>query len=151
MSTIAPITYPAGIRPATDLINLSSQDLGLINEATRSSYRNAFFNGGAFSNSQGGTIPIFRNGVRLTTGKIQIYLHGSAFAGESIIFGTMSLHEVLNHEFMHAGGQPPTPGFGVAWAMTWQASGLIARFWGRAVRCLILKVETGVARCSESG
>ena len=27
------------------------------------------------------------------------------------LFGTMSLHEVINHEFMHAGGQPPTPGF----------------------------------------
>ena len=41
---------------------------------------------GAFSNSQGGMIPIFRNGQRLTTGEIQIYLHGSAFAGESIIW-----------------------------------------------------------------
>jgi hypothetical protein len=98
------------IRPATDLINLSPEQLG-ISDQTRNAYREQFFGNTANSNAQGGTIPGSRNGKNITPdGRAQVYLAGSAWAGESYLFNTFSFQDVVSHEFIHVGGQPPTPG-----------------------------------------
>lgn len=78
-----------------------------MSDATRHAYATEFSGGGA----QGATIPAVRGRVQLTTdGRPHIYLSGLAFAGESYLFGTFSLQEVMEHEFIHAGGQGKTPG-----------------------------------------
>jgi hypothetical protein len=98
------------IRPATDLINLSAAMLG-ISEAQRNNARSQFFDNTASSNAQGGTIPGYRGGTRITVdGRTQVYLAGSAWLGESYLFNTFSFQGVLSHEFIHVGGQPPKPG-----------------------------------------
>jgi hypothetical protein len=98
------------IRPATDLINLSPDQLG-ISEQTRNAYREQFFGNTANSNAQGGTVPGSRNGKNITSdGRAQVYLAGSAWAGESYLFNTFSFQDVVSHEFIHVGGRPPTPG-----------------------------------------
>lgn len=103
------------IRPATDLINLASAQLG-ISEQTRNAYREQFFGGTANSNAQGGTIPGSRNGKNITSdGRAQVYLAGSAWVGESYLFNAFSFQDVVSHEFIHVGGQPPEPGALGSW------------------------------------
>jgi hypothetical protein len=82
-------TRGAVIRPAEDLRNRSAADLGLDPETYR--YAQAKVNTG-----QAGT-------VFGTDGRLQIYLHHTAFGGASIRAGRHSLDEVLKHEFMHEG------------------------------------------------
>lgn len=96
------------IRPSTDLFRYSARELGLVDERTRTAYSTEFSSGRA----QSGSVPSLRFGVPLTVdGRPRIFLHDSAFAGESWLFATVSLKEVLIHEFVHIGGQAPTPGW----------------------------------------
>jgi hypothetical protein len=96
------------IRPAADLYRYSATELGLANEQMRRAYMEGFSSGRA----QSGTVPSIRSGVRLTTdGRPRIFIHNSAFDGESFWFGRVSLRDALIHEFIHVGGQPPTPGW----------------------------------------
>ncbi len=89
----------------------SARDLGLVYEETRRRYKDEFSTGRA----QAGTVPATRSGRALTVDNCaHIYLHDSAFLGESflsIFYGWLSLSDVLTHELIHAGGQPPTPGW----------------------------------------
>jgi hypothetical protein len=89
------------IRPAEDLYRRSAAQLGLSEEDRLGSVRQFF--GHAYSTPQGGT-------VFGSNGSAQIYLHDSAFRGESWRPGIFSLAEVLEHEFIHGGGQGPWPG-----------------------------------------
>jgi hypothetical protein len=96
------------ILPARDLYKYPAERLGLASEATRLAYRDEF----SSCRAQSGTVPSMRNGVRMTTdGRARIFLHDTAFLGESVIFKRLSLTDVLMHEFIHVGGQPATPGW----------------------------------------
>jgi hypothetical protein len=89
------------------LYQYDAATLDLVYEETQFLYMAEFSTGRA----QAGTVPAVRYGRRLTTnGKHIIFLHDSAFLGESFIFGRLSLGEVIGHELIHAGGQPRTPG-----------------------------------------
>jgi hypothetical protein len=104
------ITTEEGVvlRPSSDLYLYSAEELGLVYDQTRRTYSAEFSSGRA----QAGSVTYMRNGVRLTTdGRPRIFIHDSAFLGESFLFGTISLKDVLTHEFIHLGGQPPTPGW----------------------------------------
>lgn len=91
-----------------DLYTHEAEDLGLVSHKTRSIYRAEFSTGRA----QAGTVPAVRSGIRLTTdGRPRIFIHDSAFFGESFWFSRLSLSDVLTHELIHAGGQPSTPGW----------------------------------------
>lgn len=93
------------IRPSIDLHYYSAKSLGLVSEDTRNTYWEAFSD----CRSQAGTVSAKLYGVRLTTDRrARVFLHDTAFQGESLLFGKLSLHDVLVHEFMHVGGQPPT-------------------------------------------
>ncbi|HEV2861434.1 MAG TPA: hypothetical protein VGX48_10540 [Pyrinomonadaceae bacterium] len=86
--------------------------LGLTYEQTRIKYKSEFSTGHA----QGGTVPATLLGHRMTTdGRPRIFIHDSAFMGfslfESVIFNRLDLGDVLTHELIHAGGQPPRPGW----------------------------------------
>jgi hypothetical protein len=95
------------IQPSRELYNHSAAQLGLTSEETRRAYAEEF----SSLLAQGGTIPPFRGGVQLITdGKPRIFIHESAFIGESCLHCTFSLNGVLAHEFQHVGGQPRTPG-----------------------------------------
>jgi hypothetical protein len=95
-------------RDSIDLYMESARNLGLVYEETRIHYWEEF----SSCRAQAGTVPPERHGVRLTTdGRARIFLHDSAFQGESFIFGRLSLNGALVHEFIHVGGQPPTPGW----------------------------------------
>jgi hypothetical protein len=95
-------------RPAEDLYIYSAKALGLRDERTRKVYAWAFSSGRA----QAGTVSPLRRGVALTTdGRARVFLHETAFYGESFWLGTFSLREVLIHEFIHVGGQPSSPGW----------------------------------------
>jgi hypothetical protein len=95
------------IRPAEDLFDHSAQDLGLMGEEIRQAYWDEFRTGHA----QAGTISPVLYGVRRTTDNTpRIFLYPTAFLGESFWFGRFSFREVMIHEFIHAGGQPPKPG-----------------------------------------
>jgi hypothetical protein len=82
----------------------------LADERLQDKYKDDFSTGRA----QAGTIPPERSGRRLTTdGRTYIYLHDSAFLGDSFLalfLGWHTLEDLLTHELIHAGGQPPTPG-----------------------------------------
>lgn len=96
------------LRPSVDLHSHSARQLGLVSDATRRVYREEF----SSCRSQAGTVSARLYGVRLTTdGRARVFLHDTAFQGEWFIFGRLSLRDVLAHEFMHVGGQPPTPGW----------------------------------------
>jgi hypothetical protein len=99
------------IQPSKYLYDYSARELGLISEVRRRKYMDEFATGQA----QAGTVPHMRYGKALTDdGIARIYLHDSAFLGDSFLsgfFGWLSLDDVLTHEMIHAGGQPPTPGW----------------------------------------
>src|ERR1051326_802192 len=96
------------LRPSVDLHEYTAKELGLVSDATRRAYWEDF----SSCRSQAGTVSARLYGMRLTTdGRARVFLHDTAFQGESFIFGRLSLHDVLVHEFMHVGGQPPTPGW----------------------------------------
>jgi|ERR1041385_3013420 hypothetical protein len=96
------------LRPSIDLYGYTANELGLVSDATRRAYWEEF----SSCSSQAGTVSAKLYGVRLTTdGRARVFLHDTAFQGESFIFRKLSLHDVLVHEFMHVGGQPPTPGW----------------------------------------
>ncbi len=91
-----------------DLYDMEAEDLGLIYTETRDSYKYEFGTGLA----QAGTVPHVLYGMVLTTdGRPHIFIHDSAFYGESFWLGTKSLSDVFTHELVHAAGQPPTPGW----------------------------------------
>jgi len=91
-----------------DLYDMEAEELGLMYNETRDSYKWEFGTGLA----QAGTVPHVLYGVVLTTdGRPHIFIHDSAFFGESFWLGTSSLSDVLTHELIHAGGQPPIPGW----------------------------------------
>jgi hypothetical protein len=93
------------MRPSIDLHEYSAKELGLVSDDTRRAYWEEF----SSCRSQAGTVSVRLYGVRLTTdGRPRLILHDSAFQGESFVFGKLSLHDVLVHEFMHLGGQAPT-------------------------------------------
>lgn len=95
------------IRLSSDLYIYTAKELGLVSEATRRAYAWDFSTG----NAQGGTVSGMRKGVQLTVdGRPRIFLHETAFMGESFWQRRLSLRGVLIHEFIHAGGQPRTPG-----------------------------------------
>ncbi len=99
------------IRPSKDLYLYTARDLGLTHDLIRKTYAAQF----STCRAQGGTIRPLNGEVRLTVDdRPRIFLHDSAFLGESLLFGRLSLRNVLTHEFIHAGGQPPTPGW-LAW------------------------------------
>lgn len=92
-------------RPSIDLHDYSAKRLGLVSDATRRAYWEDF----SSCRSQAGTVSARLYGVRLTTdGRPRVFLHDTAFQGESFLFGRLSLHDVLVHEFVHLGGAPPT-------------------------------------------
>jgi hypothetical protein len=92
------------IMPSNALYYLSAKTLGLVDERTQMAYQEEFTSGRA----QAGTVTSKLYGVQLTTdGRPRIFLHDSAFAGESLKYRRFSLHDVLAHEFIHVGGQPP--------------------------------------------
>jgi hypothetical protein len=96
------------IRPPSDLWLYPADSLGLVSDKTVLAYRKVFSSGTA----QAGTVPATIHGVRLTTdGRPRIFLHGTAFWGKSFLFARPSLSDILTHEFIHVGGQPPTPGW----------------------------------------
>lgn len=96
------------LRPSIDLYEYSAKELGLVSEATRWVYWRQF----SSCRVQGATVSASLYGVRRTTyGRARVFLHDTAFQGEWFIFSRLSLHDVLVHEFMHVGGQPPTPGW----------------------------------------
>jgi hypothetical protein len=90
-----------------DLYLYSANQLGLVSEQTRHAYAVQFSSGRA----QAGTVSATLFSTQLTLdGRSRIFLHDTAFIGESFLLGTYSLRDVLIHEFIHIGGQPPTPG-----------------------------------------
>lgn len=96
------------IQYSRDLYTERAAALGLIYEETRHIYQLEFSSGRA----QAGTVPFIRHGTVLTAdGMPHIFLHDKAFVGESFWLGTLSLDDTLTHELIHAGGQPPTPGW----------------------------------------
>jgi len=96
------------IRPSADLYQYSAANLGLANEEAQRAYMEEF----SSCRAQAGTVPHVLYGVPLTfDGRPRIFLHGTAFMGESFLLRKLSLHDVLVHEFIHVGGQPPTPGW----------------------------------------
>jgi hypothetical protein len=96
------------LRPSVDLHKYSARQLGLVSETTRRVYWEDF----SSCRAQAGTVSVKLYGVYLTTdGRARLFLHDTAFQGKSFIFRKLSLHDVLVHEFMHVGGQPPTPGW----------------------------------------
>lgn len=95
-------------RPSMDLYIYSAKELGLTHERIRRSYADEFSSGRA----QAGVVSPMLYGVRLTVdGRPHIFLPDTAFLGQSYLFGRLSLNDVLTHEFIHAAGQPPTPGW----------------------------------------
>lgn len=98
----------AVIRPSKDLYLHTARELGLTHDLIRKSYAVQF----SSCRAQGGTIRPTHHGIPLTTDdRPRIFLHDSAFLGESLLFNRLSLRNVLIHEFIHAGGQPPAPGW----------------------------------------
>lgn len=94
--------------PATDLYIYEAGELGLRDERTRKAYALQFSDG----HSQAGAIRARRRGVLMTIDeRPRIFLHDTAFYGESFLLGTIPLREVLIHEFIHLGGQPQTYGW----------------------------------------
>lgn len=93
--------------PSNDLYLDPARKLGLVDERTRHEYAMQFSSGRA----QAGAVRAMLSGTRLTIdGKSHIFLHDTAFIGESFWLNTSSLRDLLIHEFIHLGGQPPTPG-----------------------------------------
>jgi hypothetical protein len=82
----------------------------LADDRLQNKYKDNFSTGRA----QAGTVPHIRFNKRLTTdGLVHIYLHDSAFLGDSFLaplLGWSTLDDLLTHELIHAGGQPPKPG-----------------------------------------
>jgi hypothetical protein len=96
------------VMPSSDLYYYSARSLGLMDRRTQMAYRDQF----SSVRAQAGTVPHVLYGVPLTVdGRARIFLHDSAFAGESWLFRRLSLNGVLAHEFIHVGGQPPAPGW----------------------------------------
>ncbi len=96
------------IRPARDLWLKDSDTLGFVYPNTRGDYQSEFSSGRA----QAGTVPFMREGRTLTVdGRARIFIHDSAFFGESFWARRLSLSDVLTHELIHVGGQPKTPGW----------------------------------------
>lgn len=94
------------LRPSVHLYMYPAKELGLVSDVTRRKYWEEF----SGCNAQAGTVSARLYGVSLTTdGRARVFLHDTAFHGEWLIFRKLSLHDVLVHEFMHVGGQPPTP------------------------------------------
>jgi hypothetical protein len=95
------------IQYSRDLYVKEARDLGLVYTETRDGYQSEF----STCRAQAGTVPhVLYDTVLTTDGRIHIFVHDSAFVGESIFLGTFSLSDVFSHEMIHAGGQPPTPG-----------------------------------------
>jgi hypothetical protein len=96
------------IQYSRDLYVKEARDLGLVYTETRDSYQSEF----SLGRAQAGTVPhVLYDTVLTTDGRVHIFVHDSAFIGESFFLGTLSLGDVFSHELMHAGGQPPTPGW----------------------------------------
>jgi hypothetical protein len=99
------------IQPSKYLFDYNPRSLNLVSEKTLESYKDEFSRG----RSQAGTVPHMRSGQVLTLdGREHIYLHPSAFLGDSflaVFFGWVTLDDVITHELIHSGGQLPTPGF----------------------------------------
>jgi hypothetical protein len=96
------------IQYSRDLYVKEARDLGLVYTQTRDRYQSEFSTGRA----QAGTVPhVLYDTVLTTDGRPHIFVHDSAFSGESIIFGTLDLDDIFSHELQHAGGMPPTPGW----------------------------------------
>jgi hypothetical protein len=96
------------IQYSRDLYVKQAADLGLVYTETRDSYQAEFSSGRA----QAGTvIPVLYDTVLTTDGRPHIFVHDSAFAGESLLSRTLPLGDVFGHEMIHMGGQPPTPGW----------------------------------------
>lgn len=94
--------------PSELLYLYPARDLGLISERTRIEYKKEFSTGRV----QAATVSAKLYGVaRTLDGRPRFFIHETAFLGESLIFDRLSLSDVLAHEFIHAGGQPPTPGW----------------------------------------
>jgi hypothetical protein len=90
-----------------DLYLMEPEDLGLVHPETLESYKWEFGTG----HVQAGAVPhVLYNTVLTTDGRPHIFIHDSAFIGESFWLGTLSLTDVFSHELIHAGGQPPMPG-----------------------------------------
>lgn len=95
-------------RPSKDLYLYPARELGLADRRTREAYALEFGTGRV----QAATVSPELGGVHRTVdARPRFFLHDTAFYGESYLLGTYSLHEVLVHEFIHAGGQPPAPGW----------------------------------------
>jgi hypothetical protein len=95
-------------RPAKDVYLYSARDLGLVDERTRQAYALDL----SSCRVQAATVSPVLGGVRRTIdARPRFFLHETAFYGESYLLGTYSFHEVIVHEFIHAGGQPPAPGW----------------------------------------
>lgn len=91
-----------------DLYVKEAADLRLVYTETRDRYRAEFSTGRA----QAGTVPRTLYETKMTTdNRPHVYLHDSAFVGESFWFGTLSLSDVISHEMIHVAGQLPTPGW----------------------------------------
>lgn len=96
------------MRPSRDLWGKEIGALGFVYESTRIKYKSEFSSCWA----QGGTVPAVRDGWKLTVdGRARVFIHDSAFAGESFWFRRFSLEDVLSHELQHVGGQGKTPGW----------------------------------------
>jgi hypothetical protein len=95
------------IRRSSDLYIYPAYKLGLMSETTREAYAWEF----SLGHAQGGTVRGRLGGMsRTIDGRPIIFLHDTAFLGESFWERRLSLREVLIHEFIHAVGQKRTPG-----------------------------------------
>ncbi len=95
-------------RPYADLLNYRARKLGLRRERTRERYAAEFSSGHA----QAGTIsPRFKGSWVTIDGRPHVYLHDTAFLGQSLVFRRLSLRDVMIHEGLHVGGQLPSWGW----------------------------------------
>ncbi len=96
------------IQYSRDLYVKEYADLRLVYPETREVYKYEFSTGRV----QAATVPhVLFDTVLTADGRPHIFVHDSAFVGESFLLGTFPLDVVLTHELIHAGGQPPTPGW----------------------------------------
>jgi hypothetical protein len=87
------------IRPAQDLYHRTAKDLNLSERSLTDAINKVF-----------GTTGIVQGGTTFgLDGGAQTYLHDRAFAGDTLWPGYHPLGEVLIHESIHGGGQPPIP------------------------------------------
>lgn len=96
------------LHPSRDLWDKEIGSLGFVSERTKIRYKSEF----STCRAQAGTVPAMRDGWKLTVdGRARVFIHDSAYAGESFWFNRFSLEDVLTHELIHVGGQRATPGW----------------------------------------